>query len=242
MSELYPPTLHRFPDDAAGRFATLREFLRRWHGIDTGAVGRTVARVDEAEARVKRSLPPAVREWIVLLDDLARSGRWSDVLRDGWGLKKVPGCAAFSLLIQGENDRIWGPKLRDLAQEDPPTHVFVGGPDRFEHVRQIAPRVSTWALEFIVTYLYLSPSVQIERMSSRAAFDALRERRPEGGFASTIGATELFEFAGGLIHAEPEGESYRLRCYAPYHGASDRYYSTQGEFAQRLTAMLAGGP
>lgn len=240
----YQPTLHRFPDDTAGRFQIIREFLLGWHGLDTGAVGRTVDRVDEAEARIGKALPLAVREWIVLLDDLARIGGWSSVLRDCWGLKKVPGCPAFSLLTAGENDRHWGPWLRDLAKEDPPTSEFV--PDyerdefRFKRGRQVAPSVSTWAIEFIVSYLRLSRSLQIERPVSRPTLDRLRGQSPGPVIASQIGHTELLEFENGLIHAEPDGPtSYQLRCYAPYLGSTTAdYYGAAGEFGRRVDAML----
>lgn len=164
--ETYRPILHTFPEDTAGRFQVLREFLRRWHNIDTGAVGRTVPRVEEAEARIATKLPLAIAEWIVFLDDLARVCNWAGVLRDCWSLRKVPNCNAFSLLVSGENDRHWGVIFRDLEHEDPPTYVFVPDYDRderrFLRGRKAAPRVSTWAVEFILTYLFLSRSLQCE--------------------------------------------------------------------------------
>ncbi|WAS91143.1 hypothetical protein [Nannocystis punicea] len=244
MTQAYQPTLHRFPDDTAGRFQVIREFLLRWHGLDTGAVGRTVERVGAAEARVGKALPLAVREWIVLLDDLARIGGWGRVLRDSWGLVKVPNCAAFSLLTGGENDRHWGPMFRDLAREDPPTHEFV--PDyersesRFKRGRQVAPRVSTWAIEFIVSYLHLSKCVQLERAISKPLLDRVRSRSPGLVVASQIGHTELFEFEDGLLHAEPDGPtSYQLRCYAPYLGTTRAaYQGAAREFAERVDAIL----
>lgn len=239
----YRPTLHRFPDDTSGRFQVLREFLLRWHGLDTGAVGRTVDRVGEAEARVDKPLPLAVREWIVLLDDLARIDGWKYVLRDSWGLKQVPNCPAFSLLTAGEDDRHWGPLFRDLAREDPPVREFV--PDyerdeqRFKRGRQVASRVSTWALEFIVDYLHLSRSLQLERRASKPTLERMYDRSPSPVVASRIGATELFEFEGGLMHAEPDGPGiYRLRCYAP-RAQTDAFDSDATHaFGQQIDAML----
>ena len=244
MTPPYQPTLHRFPDDTLGRFQVIREFLSRWHGLDTGTVGRTVDRIGEAEAGLGRSLPLAVRELIVLLDDLDRIDGWGDVLRDCWGLKKVPNCAAFSLLTAGENDRHWGPLFRDLIKEDPPTHEFV--PDyerdesRFKRGSQVAPRVSTWAIEFIVSYLHLSSYLQIERPVSKPTLDRLRGQSPAQVISSRIGHTELLEFENGLIHAEPDGPtSYHLRCYAPYLGATNAdYHGAAREFAGRVEAML----
>jgi hypothetical protein len=185
-----------------------------------------------------------VREWIVLLDDLARLGGWGRVLRDCWGLVKVPNCAAFSLLTAGENDRHWGPMFRDLAREDPPTHEFV--PDyersesRFKRGCQVAPRVSTWAIEFIVSYLHLSRCVQLERAISRPMLDRARSRSPGLVVASQIGHTELLEFEDGLIHAVPDGPtSYRLRCYAPYLGVTSADYNRAArEFAGRTDEIL----
>lgn len=238
---LYTPTLHRLPDDTAGRFAVLHEFLRGWHGLATGGVGRTVERVAAAEARIKLPLPLAVREWIVLLDDLDRGGGWSQVLRDCWSLCRVPGCAAFSLLVQGEADRHWGPLLRDLADADPPTHLFdLDDDDKFKRVRRLAPRVSTWAVEFIVSYLHLSRSVQSERLVSRATLDRLRTDPPPGVFATQVGATELVEFDGGLVHADPEGpDAYTLRCFQPWRAATDDgYYAAQAALGQRVEALL----
>jgi hypothetical protein len=238
--------LHRLPDDTAGRFQVLREFLLQWHGLDTGTTtGRTVDRVGKAEARIKQTLPLAVREWIVLLDDLDRIGGWERVLRDCWGLKEVPNCPALALLTSGENDRHWGPMLRDLDKEDPPTHVFV--PDyersesRFKHSGQVAPRVSTWAIEFIVSHLHLSVSVQSEREAAKPAVDWLREQTVIPVFASRIGETEVIEFEGGLIHAERDGKSsYQLRCYAPWQGDTDGddYYLAEDALIERLDEML----
>ena len=244
VTELYQPTLHRLPDDTSGRFQVLREFLLRWHGLVTGSVGRTVDRVGAAEARVQKRLPLAVREWIVLLDDIDRIDGWGVVLRDCWGLKKVPNCPAFALLTAGEDDCHWGPFYRDLAQEDPPTQEF--SPDyersasRFKHSRQVAPRVSTWAIEFIVSYLRLSRSVEIEREMPLDAFSRLRERLPDGVVGSRVGASELLEFPGGLIHADPDGpEQYTLRCYAPVgEGTRDEYQAAKRAFDERLGAML----
>lgn len=238
----YPPTLHRFPDDTSGRFQVIRDFLLRWHGLDTGTVGRTVDRVDEAEARVGKSLPLAVREWIVLLDDLDRIDGWKHVLRDCWGLKQVPNCAAFSLLTAGEADRHWGPQFRDLGKEDPPTSEFV--PDyerderRFKRGRQVAPRVSTWAIEFIISYLHLSRSLQIERRASKPTLERMCSQSSGRVVASQIGVTELLEFEGGLIHAEPDGRGiYQLRCYAPHLTETD-YRAAARDFEERLDALL----
>ena len=244
VSQVYPPTLHRFPDDTSGRFQILREFLLRWHGLDTGTVGRTAPRVDEAEASVGKVLPLAVREWIVLLDDLHRIDGWKHVLRDCWGLKKVPNCPAFSLLSGGEGDRHWGPLFRDLAREDPPTSEFV--PDyerdeqRFKRVRQVAPRVSTWATEFILSYLHLSPSLQVERTASRPTLDRMCRQSADPVVVLQIGDTELIEFTGGLMHAEPDGPGLvRLHCHAPYRGVSTSdYFGAAREFERRLDAML----
>lgn len=243
MTSSYQPTLHRLPADTSGRFAVLREFLLRWHGLDTGAVGRTVAAVDEAEARVKKQLPLAVREWIVLLDDIRRLGAWTDVLRDAWALRQVPGRQAFSLLVSGESDRHWGPQFRDLGREDPPTYDFVadwsGDGREFRRGRVVAPRVSTWAIEFLVRYLFLSRSLQLELPASEPELARLRSLGPEV-VASRIGDSELFEFDGGLVHVElGSAPGPTLRCYAPFREA-DRsgYYPAAGAFRQRILAML----
>lgn len=241
----YRPTLHRFPDDTSGRFQIIRQFLLGWHGLDTGTVGRTVARVDQAEAQIGKTLPLAAREWIVLLDDLSRLDAWSQVLRDCWTLKRVPNCPAFSLLGSGEDDRHWGPFFRDLAKEDPPTSEFV--PDyersesRFKHGRQVAPRVSTWAIEFIISYLRLSRSVQYERGVARPTLDKLRNDPAHGVVSSQIGRTELIEFDDGLIHAEPDGPtSYHLRCYAPSRAETYAdHYKASSELGRRIDAMLS---
>lgn len=222
----YQPTLHRLPDDTRGRFQILREFLARWHGIDTGKAGRTAPRVREAAARVHKRLPLGVREWIVLLDDLDRACKWQHVLRDCWSLDQVPDCQAFSLLVQGEDDHHWGVLYRDLDKEDPPTCDFLidydGDPVRFRRARQVAPRVSTWAVEFILSYLRLSRSAELERPITRPALDRLRRRPPPGVIASRVGRTVVLEFEGGLLHARPHGpRPNQLRCYSPYAADTD---------------------
>ena len=158
----------------------------------------------------------------------------------------MPNCPAFALLTAGENDRHWGPLLRDLAQEDPPTHVFVPDYERsesqFKRGGQVAPRVSTWAVEFVVLYLYLSRSLQLERRTAKPALDRLRKRLAAGIVSSRVGHTELLEFEGGLIHADPDGnDMVCLRCYAPYRAESNAdYYDAQAEFGRRIEAMLQG--
>jgi hypothetical protein len=239
----YQPTLHCLPDDTRGRFKVLREFLSRWHGLDTGTVGRTVPRVREAAARVRKRLPLGVREWIVLLDDLDRIGGWGLVLRDCWSLGQVPDCPAFSLLVQGEDDHHWGPMFRDLDREDPPTCDFLvdydRDPVRFRRNRQVAPRASTWAVEFILSNLRLSRSAELERTISRPALDRLRRRPPPGVIASRVGQTVLFEFEGGLLHTRPEGKTAgRLFCYSPYPADADHQAVTSA-LERRVREILA---
>jgi len=239
----YQPTLHRLPDDTPGRFQILREFLRRWHGHDTGTVGRTVDRIGAAESTIKKQLPLGVREWIVLLDDIDRLDVWGEVLRDCWGLRKVPGCPAFALLTAGEDDQHWGPMLRDLAVEDPPVHTFHLDYDsessRFKRSGPVAPRVSTWAIEFILSYLHLSRSVQFERLASEATLDRL-QRTTEPLVRSRIGDTELVEFTDGLIHATADGQGmYQLRCYAPFRPeANAAPRDAARALRERVEAML----
>lgn len=239
----YQPTLHRLPDATAGRFKVLREFLSRWHGLDTGSVGRTVPRVREAAARVHKRLPLAVREWIVLLDDLDRIDGWGHVLRDCWSLKQVPDCQAFSLLVQGEDDHHWGVMYRDLDKEDPPTCDFLldyeGEETRFRRHRQVAPRVTTWAVEFVLKYLRLSRSAQLDRTLPRPALDRLRRRPPPGVIASRIGRTVVLEFEGGLIHTRPDGpKPCRLECHAP-HAADADHDAVGKQLERRVREILA---
>lgn len=242
--EPYQPILHTFPEDTLGRFQVLREFLRRWHNIDTGSAGRTVPRIEESEGSIRHDLPLGIREWIVFLDDLERVCKWRNVLRDCWSLKKVPNCDAFSLLVAGENDRHWGVLVRDLGEEDPPTYAFV--PDykrdesRFIRGRKEAPRVSTWAVEFILTYLYLSRSLQCEADVPGEVFKKAYKTRSDKLIASKIGKTSILEFTGGLVLAEKQGKDrYRLRAYAPNLSEShDRYYTDLMAFSRRLRDEL----
>lgn len=237
--EPYQPILHSFPEDTTGRFQVLREFLRRWHNIDTGSARRTVPRLEDTDAQYG-PLPLAIREWIVFLDDLARVCNWQNVLRDCWSLKAVPNCKAFSLLVAGENDRHWGVLLRDMELEDPPTYAFV--PDyerderRFLRGHKEAPRVTTWAMEFILTYLYLSHSLQSERRVSPDFFKNLRKKHSDKLFVSKIGRTGIIEFTGGLVLAEKQGKiGYHLRAYAPHVSESTgEYYTALTRFTQRL--------
>jgi uncharacterized protein (TIGR02996 family) len=103
--------LATWPADAKARWRILRAYVESWHGVRTGDVGRTCARLAKLGA-----CGLALREWVVFLDDLGDD--WQYVLRDSVTLEPVDE-KRFSLLLQGEGDYHWTIAMKDRGKADP---------------------------------------------------------------------------------------------------------------------------
>src|SRR5262245_22148173 len=119
-----PVFAHGIPDGLKERWRLIREFVERWYDIPLPDAGGREQEVREAEARLGRTMPPAVREWVAFAHDLRRYPEDGVVLRDVYQMKALDGHAAVSLLLQGEGDYHWAVRHSDLALPDPPVYGF----------------------------------------------------------------------------------------------------------------------
>lgn len=175
-------SLRPWPDDWAARWRLLRELVEQWSGVRTGDIGRSCPRIAAIERAIRRPLPPSVREWVVFVDDIHRANGWWHVFRDSLSLEPMPRHRAFSLMVQGEDDRHWAVRYEELAHPDPPVDsysLYFGDPsdidaneedddadddDGFRHDRRVAERLTDWARDFILLYhLDLAPHPDLRR-------------------------------------------------------------------------------
>ncbi len=124
-TECEPVFTHGIPDGWRERWRLIREFTERWHRVPMPDIGGRRAEIAEAEARLGRTLPPSVREWVAFAHDLnPPNSPWLSVLRDPYQMTAVPGHAALSLLLQAEGDYHWAVRHEDLASSDPPVYGY----------------------------------------------------------------------------------------------------------------------
>src|SRR5947209_2954196 len=64
---------HGIPRGWKKRWRLIREFVERWHGLPLGDVGGRAGEVREVEARLGRTLPPSLREWVAFAHDVRQS-------------------------------------------------------------------------------------------------------------------------------------------------------------------------
>lgn len=153
--------LGNFPQHWRDRWAVIREFIRRWHGVPLPDIGGQENRIRDVETKLGYALPPSCREWAALLLDLIDSKAFGCVLRDGLSLSELKHNKAVSLLIQGEADYHWAVKKEHLDKDDPPIDGFTlnygdEDPDlEFVFDKRWASQTSAWALSFILSYLYI---------------------------------------------------------------------------------------
>jgi hypothetical protein len=158
----YEPCLSDFPIGCEERWRAIREFTRRWHRVALPDVGGQQSKIKKVENKLGYALPVSCREWIAFVGDLINAKSFETVLRDSLSFCDLKDLAAVSLLIQGEGDYHWAVRKEDLTSEDPPVQGYRLDYDStimplpFAHHQLWASSVSTWALGFILSYLYIS--------------------------------------------------------------------------------------
>jgi uncharacterized protein (TIGR02996 family) len=127
-TECEPVFRHGIPDGWRERWRLIREFTERWHRIPMPDVGGRQKEIAEAEARLGRTLPPSVREWIAFTNDIRLDDhRWRE-LRVGVRPEHVPGydAVAFSYWPDGSGagwDYV-AVRYADLSEVDPPGYFY----------------------------------------------------------------------------------------------------------------------
>lgn len=153
-TECEPVFTHGIPDGWAERWRLIREFTERWHRVPMPDIGGRQNEIAEAEARLGRTLPPSVREWIAFAHDLnPPDAEWLRVIRDAYTMGDVPGHAALSLLLQAEGDCHWAVRHEDMGRTDPPVYGYRGNFPLFEPGGvPAAESVSDFALGYTLDY------------------------------------------------------------------------------------------
>jgi hypothetical protein len=150
---------HGVPDHWKQRWRFIREFTERWFRLPLGDVGGRNKEITEVEARLGRTLPPSVREWVAFAHDVRRSPHYHDVLRDVCRMEELAGHSAVSLLLQCEGDYHWAVRHEDLTISDPPVCGFHWDFDNMDENsfvpdtrNPIAASVTSFALEYVLAY------------------------------------------------------------------------------------------
>jgi uncharacterized protein (TIGR02996 family) len=123
-ADCQPTFRHGFPDGWKERWRLIREFTERWHRIPLPDVGGWAAEIERVEARLGRTFPPSLREWVAFAHDVQRASGSYEVFRDLYQMEELEGHAAISLLLQCEGDYHWAVRPADFALPDPPVWGF----------------------------------------------------------------------------------------------------------------------
>lgn len=154
-----PVFRHGVPDGWRERWRLIREFVERWHRIPMPDVGGRQDEIRDAEARLGRTLPASVREWVAFAFDVRRNKNYHEVLRDSYQMESLDGFDAISLLLQGEGDYHWAVWHRNLGEDDPPVNGFHHDFDNDDEEtfipagrNPIAPSVTSFVLGYAMDY------------------------------------------------------------------------------------------
>ncbi len=163
-TECEPVFRHGIPDGWRERWRLIREFTERWHQVPMPDIGGRQKEIAEAEARLGRTLPPSVREWIAFARDV---GPIPDRDREFWMLCEVlavPCQAAASLqrTRHSDDDRALdsdeGVRFADFTHDDPPVYTYwetLNANHRFEFTPSdttCADTVSAFAFALVLRF------------------------------------------------------------------------------------------
>jgi hypothetical protein len=120
-----------WPSEVAGRMCALRAYVEEYRGVRMSLPEGPCARLEAIESRVG-PVGLALKEWIRIVDRLARDPHdYGVVLRDAIGFEVIAG-RWLSVLVQGEDDYCWAVALGTVGHEDPPVVGLHGHDGRFE--------------------------------------------------------------------------------------------------------------
>jgi hypothetical protein len=142
------------------RWRVIRELVERWRRVPLPDIGGHAEEIREAEARLGRTLPPSIREWVAFACDVREEHQgFGFVLRDIYQMEELEGYPAVSLLLQGEGDYHWAVRHEDFARPDPPVYGyrwdFEGPAEEVVFVpdgRPPAENVTSFVLEYALSY------------------------------------------------------------------------------------------
>jgi uncharacterized protein (TIGR02996 family) len=150
-TDTQPVFRHGWPEGWRERWRLIREFVDRWHQIPLPDVGGRQDKIREAEKRLKRKLPPAMREWIAFAYDVGGEEH-PCVLRDPYTMEELKGHKAISLIIQAEGDSHWAIRHADLKRDDPPINTYYGNDEDKRWVRSGRKPTHDTLTSFVLGY------------------------------------------------------------------------------------------
>ncbi len=147
---------HGIPDGWKERWRLIREFTERWHNIPMGDVGGRQSEIAETEARLGRTLPPSLREYVAFAHDVRRSPNYLDVFGDVYTMESFEEQESISLLLQGEGAFLTAVSYADLGQTDPPVSEYVLNSVTFISNNQYAPgeNVTSFVLDCAIDLMH----------------------------------------------------------------------------------------
>jgi uncharacterized protein (TIGR02996 family) len=196
---------HGWPDGCKERWRLIREFTERWHDIPLGDVSGRPDDVREAEARLGRSLPPSVREWVGFYREVQDSPGPRNLFRDVCRAEELEEFSAVSLLLQGEGDYHWAVRHQDLHQPDPPVYGFQLDYESDDSTfmpdddNPIADSVTAFVIEYLMGYTDgQGGSFRTEVPDARIA-ELTRDLQAAFPVRARVGASDVFEGENVLV-------------------------------------------
>ena len=147
---VHPVFAHGWPDDWRVRWRVLREFAERWYGVTLPDVGRRRREIAEAEARIGRTLPGSVREFVAFMRDMATVGDnaiWSHEEL----IESMPERGAVAFTERAEGDIAYVVETRDCdSNDDPPVYHHFYRTDPYENSYSfVSDSVSNFAISLL---------------------------------------------------------------------------------------------
>ncbi|MEL6912339.1 MAG: hypothetical protein AAFO85_19390 [Cyanobacteria bacterium J06598_4] len=143
MSKNYEPCFNGVSNDWQGKWALIREFTTKWHGIQFRERIELLPLVKQEEDKLGLKLPPSFREYIIFYADIDSykedrfikgkneinyslfNHKYRNIIRDDYTINYLEKLSSISLLRLSEGDCFWGIKLENLAQVDPPVENYM---------------------------------------------------------------------------------------------------------------------
>ena len=127
MSENYEPCFYDVSDDWQERWSLIREFTKRWHGIQFRDRTELLPLVEKEEEKLGFKLPLSFQEYIIFSNDANSivNNKIIKVIRDDYKVEYLEKLLAISLLRLSEGDAFWAVTKDNLEQTDPPVETYM---------------------------------------------------------------------------------------------------------------------
>jgi len=186
--------------DGDDRWTLIDDFVRWWYGPEFKIEGNTDAEIDAAEERIGVKLPQSLRRWYRYagksISSVSNNQNHLLRLNELQPLEETYG----RLHVQIENQAVyqWAIRADDLAQEDPPVHMFMDS----EYIGPFRPSTSQWLLCDLI-YEAFAGGHSVERRAERSDLDGCARLPWEPGIEDDY-APEFYITEDSLIEfSEP---------------------------------------